>query len=95
MPTTPIYEVICEIVDNIHPIQLRFGLGFGPLNTSIKENALGMDGPAFYSAREAIKTASDRSGHAIAFSVSKLLYNASWNEVGKNFFGFKKYPSEI
>ncbi|MDA8211590.1 MAG: SatD family protein [Clostridia bacterium] len=72
LPSAPIYDVICDIVDQLHPVQLRFGLGFGPLNTSVKDNALGMDGPVFYSAREAIRTASNRPGHAIAFKSSVM-----------------------
>lgn len=35
----------------------RFGFGYGPLSTSLKRTAIGMDGPAFHAAREAIEIA--------------------------------------
>ncbi|XOZ33608.1 SatD family protein [Halomonadaceae bacterium KBTZ08] len=37
----------------LHPVGLRFALGIGPLATPINpEQAIGMDGPAFYRARD-------------------------------------------
>lgn len=35
--------------------ELYVGFGSGKISTEIKEQALGMDGPAFYNAREALK----------------------------------------
>ncbi len=39
----------------LHPIGMRFSLGIGPLDTPLnKEQAIGMDGPAFHIARKGI-----------------------------------------
>ncbi len=35
-------------------VPTRFGLGWGPLSTTLKPQAIGMDGPCFHAAREAI-----------------------------------------
>lgn len=71
-PSAPIYEIISLITDSIYPVQFRFGVGYGSITTSIEEKAIGMDGPAFYSAREAISIAGNRIGHSIAFRSSIL-----------------------
>ena len=48
-------EIIRLIENKLYPVKLRFGVGIGEITTSINEEmALGADGPAFYSAREAI-----------------------------------------
>ena len=39
----------------IHPIEQRIGIGVGTLDTSLQEVALGMDGPCFHRARNAIE----------------------------------------
>lgn len=41
----------------MHPVQVRFGIGLGTLSTSLQEKAIGMDGPAWYNAKEALETA--------------------------------------
>lgn len=66
-PSAPAYEIIGTIVESLYPIQVRFGLGLGMITTPIKEMALGMDGPAFYLARESLKVAHEKKGHAIVF----------------------------
>ena len=46
---------IFTIMTELFPVEVRFGVGLGELTTSInKKQALGMDGPAFHRAREAI-----------------------------------------
>lgn len=46
---------IFSILRDIHPVQARFAIGVGELSTSInRKQALGMDGEAFYRARDAI-----------------------------------------
>lgn len=46
---------IVAILAEIHPVRARFALGVGELTTRINpEQALGMDGPAFHQAREAL-----------------------------------------
>lgn len=51
---------ILEIVDlirfQVYPIELRFGVGIGEMQTEIiEEKSLGSDGPAYWAAREAIQ----------------------------------------
>lgn len=50
-----LFADIFEILTAIHPAQARFAIGVGELSTPInRKQALGMDGPAFHRAREAI-----------------------------------------
>ena len=54
--TAPILEIIKYIQREIYPIKLRFGVGIGNVSTLINhEAAIGVDGPAFYAAREMIE----------------------------------------
>jgi hypothetical protein len=44
--------------DRFHPTRLRFGIGRGELETEVNpDQAIGMDGPCFHRAREAINAA--------------------------------------
>lgn len=46
--------------DRFHPVRLRFGIGRGELDTEVNPNqAIGMDGPCFHRAREAIDSAQE------------------------------------
>lgn len=46
-----IFSILCVI----HPVHARFAVGLGELSTGVnRKQALGMDGPAFHRAREAI-----------------------------------------
>jgi predicted transcriptional regulator len=48
-----IFSNIFEILTAVHPLQIRFTLGVGEISTSInKKSAIGMDGEAFYIARD-------------------------------------------
>lgn len=50
-----LWQSIFTIEAHMHPVALRFGMGIGDISTRINtESAIGMDGPAFYLAREAI-----------------------------------------
>jgi hypothetical protein len=68
----------------VHPIELRFGLGIGELDTPVEEVALGMDGPCFHRARRALERAEEAGtrveveagGHQISFAIYSLLYTA-------------------
>lgn len=51
-------EAAIAASDRLHPLRLRFGLGRGPLETDLnREQAIGMDGPCFHRAREAVQAA--------------------------------------
>lgn len=44
-----------KIMSELHPVVLRFSIGIGSISTPInREQAIGMDGPAFYIARNGI-----------------------------------------
>lgn len=51
------YDVLREIEVAISPARIVFGVGYGGLTTEVKEVAIGMDGPAFHFAREALEKA--------------------------------------
>ena len=49
-------DIIDEIQKGLYPVEIRFGIGVGPITTEINsEIAIGADGPAFYHARSAIE----------------------------------------
>ena len=73
-PNAPLYEIISRVVEGINAerykekfVEVRFGIGLGRILTDIKRVALGMDGPAFHYARNALDISHDRKGHAIVF----------------------------
>lgn len=73
-PNAPLYEIISCVVEGINAdrnkekiIEIRFGIGLGRILTDIKKVALGMDGPAFHYARNALEISHDMKGHAIVF----------------------------
>jgi len=51
-----VMEIIEEIQREMYPVEIRFGVGIGPITTDINsEMAIGADGPAYHKAREAIE----------------------------------------
>lgn len=53
--TKPIIRIIEKIMLGMHPVKIRFGIGFGEISTKINpEMALGADGTAYYHARRMI-----------------------------------------
>ncbi len=49
------FKYLWEILYKIYPVRVRFSYGIGEITTSInKTQAIGMDGPAFYNAREGL-----------------------------------------
>lgn len=55
---TAAVEAAVSASDRFHPARLRFGIGQGGLDTKMNPNqAIGMDGPCFHRAREAINSA--------------------------------------
>ena len=50
-----IFKYLWEVLFAIYPVQIRFSFGIGDITTSINTvQAIGMDGPAFYNAREGL-----------------------------------------
>lgn len=55
-----VFDDIVQIMAALHPDQVRFSLGLGNITTDLNlEQSLGMDGPAFYLAREGIDRLKD------------------------------------
>lgn len=51
-----VFLIISIIKKELHPIEIRFGIGFGSIYTEIdKEVSMGADGPAYHNARHAIE----------------------------------------
>nr|WP_312576958.1 SatD family protein [Sedimentibacter sp.] len=51
-----VMNIISEIELEMHPIQMRFGIGLGSIETEInREIPLGADGPAYHNARKMIE----------------------------------------
>lgn len=48
-------DVIAELESALTGIPVRYGIGIGTLATPIKRTAVGMDGPCFYLARDAVE----------------------------------------
>lgn len=49
-------KIIDEIQFKMYPVRMRFGVGFGDIDTEInREMALGADGPAYHNARSVIE----------------------------------------
>lgn len=75
--------LLAEIRAAVHPVELRFGLGMGGLDTPLEIVALGMDGSCFHRARSAIERAAQRgteieveTGKAdTSFHIYALLYS--------------------
>ncbi len=53
------YDILREIEIAITPARIVFGVGYGSLTTEVREVAVGMDGPAFHLAREALEKAKE------------------------------------
>ena len=55
---TDAVEAAVTASDQFHPASLRFGIGCGELDTEVNpDQAIGMDGPCFHRAREALNSA--------------------------------------
>ena len=52
-----VIDIIEFLHESMHPVQLRFGIGFGTLSTKIQKMAIGMDGEAWQNAKDAIDRA--------------------------------------
>jgi len=50
-------DVIFELSDAVFPAEVSWGLGKGPVATSLKQDVSAIDGPCFHRAREAVERA--------------------------------------
>jgi len=76
-------QLLAVIRSEIHPIEQRVGIGIGSLDTKLEPVSIGMDGPCFHRARDAIERAKSfetlievESGRATeSFQIYSLLYS--------------------
>jgi hypothetical protein len=76
-------KLLAMIRSGIHPIEQRVGIGIGSLDTALEPEAIGMDGPCFHRARDAIELAKTcgtsievETGYSNeAFRIYSLLYS--------------------
>jgi DNA-binding XRE family transcriptional regulator len=62
-------NIIEHVVQRMAPVELVFGLGIGPIHTDINPKmAIGMDGPAFHLARQALLQAKKKKPRIIYHS---------------------------
>ncbi|MDO8862444.1 SatD family protein [Haliea sp. E1-2-M8] len=60
---TPLWAMVATIQSRLFPTKVRFGVGLGRIDTPInRKAALGMDGPAFHRARDAIDVLKQHGG---------------------------------
>ncbi|HOB23000.1 MAG TPA: SatD family protein [Bacillota bacterium] len=57
-----LFDLIEEICQKMEPVAVRFGFGAGNLTTSLRPEAIGMDGPVWHRAEEALRLAKKRKG---------------------------------
>ncbi len=67
-----IFSHIWQISSAVYPLKIRFSLGAGDITTKInKKQAIGMDGPAFYNARNGLNGLKE-SGFLFAVTADEL-----------------------
>jgi len=54
------HRLLARFRADLHSAEVRFGIGIGPLDTPLEAQALGMDGPCFHRARDAVERAASR-----------------------------------
>ena len=65
-------EDFYEILIELYPVKIRFSVGLDLISTNLKTNtSLGMDGPAFYKAREGIETLKNKEISLVQFFSSQ------------------------
>ncbi|MCA8950826.1 MAG: hypothetical protein KDE27_15085 [Planctomycetes bacterium] len=78
LPKPPAAVALLQsLSDALHPVQLRFGLGWGPLTTPLPARRQArrlplLDGPCFHRARAALAAAADRGAWATALGFDPI-----------------------
>lgn len=49
-----VLDLLAHFDQRLPGVDIRFGLGWGPLTTALRPEAIGMDGPCFHAARNAL-----------------------------------------
>lgn len=77
--TSDLFLLIHQFEIAMNPVQVRFGLGLGQIDTPInRQAAIGMDGSAFHNAREAIELARRFNRKYLLISSDKKNQNKAW-----------------
>lgn len=63
---TPVVEAMGRISEALPELTFAFGAGVGGLDTELREEAVGMDGPCFHAARQALEQAKHKDRWAQA-----------------------------
>ncbi len=73
-------DVLVAVDEALNGAAVRYGLGWGTLSTAIREQALGMDGPCFHLAREALAAGKrdDRWATVAGFDDDDVLNGTLW-----------------
>jgi len=90
-------RMLAGIRRDLHPVEVRFGIGIGRLATRLEKEAIGMDGPCFHRARAALERAESRASiveveaetNAAAFRIYGALSSAlrrQWSERQRQVF---------
>jgi hypothetical protein len=59
------FDAIFDLADRLHPLEARFGVGWGELATPLRPTTGSLSGPVFFRAREAIERAKRRDWTAV------------------------------
>ncbi len=81
-----LFEDVFRIRKELYPAHVRIAVSVGRITTTLKPKALGMDGPAFYNARETITSLKKTRKHLMISLQGKenKLFNTSVELVGVN-----------
>jgi len=55
-------DIVWDLEDGLRQVDVRIGIGCGVLDTGLREYAVGMDGPVWHHARDAVSLARRRPG---------------------------------
>ena len=65
-------DLVSGLSEELHPLELAWGVGRGPLESSWADRVGALDGPCFHRAREAVQDASEEGIWAAALGFSDL-----------------------
>ena len=57
----PLADLLWDLESTLPEVELRIGIGHGKLDTELKQEAVGMDGPVWHQARDAVEEAKKES----------------------------------
>jgi len=76
-----IFSDIFKILDGLYPVRIRFSICYGEISTEINnQSSIGMDGPAFYTAREGINNLKNIDYSIVQFYGNKIIYESLINK---------------